>query len=428
MKWLENPQDDAERLIREGLDRAAQRTGDEIMHRRIWARVSELQQDGVAPRSYARLALATGAIGVLVVAGALSFLHLFPSHDDSSGQLAESRAGATVQTGSSGSSSSGGAQAPAGAESDAPLVSPARAPGNVVATRARERMRVALGGGAEAELAENSAITWDRQSRPSIERGVAKLSVPHQPPGWRFSVTAGPYVITVVGTKFEVDVENSTVGVAVTEGVVEVWRGSRSTRLVAGDAWNGPRFPDDAPASPAVAPVPVAAKAEKVTRRVPAGNLTSNRARPVETAAGIEAIAPAPPRAPSAALANRSLEEAQSALQSGDTSRALEILSRAAQGSGPAAENAAYEMGRITRYNLNRPRQAVALWDKYRTRFPAGLLRTEADLSIVETLSQLGDSQAALNEADAFLARHPTSERRAEVQRLAERLRAGMMK
>jgi hypothetical protein len=338
------------------------------MHRRIWARVSELQQEGAAPRSYARLALATGAVGLLVVAGALSFLHLFPNHDASSEQLAKSNAGGTVQTVSSEGSSSPGAQTHTGAEGDAPLVSPARAPGNVVATRARERMRVALGGGAEAELAENSALTWDRQSRPSIERGIAKLSVPHQPPGWRFSVTAGPYVITVVGTKFEVDVGNGTVGVSVTEGVVEVWHGSRSTRLVAGDAWNGPRFPDEATALPTVAPPPVAAKAERVTRRVSANNQPSNRARPVETPAVSEAIAPAPPapaspRVPSAVLANRSLEEAQSALQSGDTARALEILSRAAQGTGPAAENAAYEMARITRYNLNRPRQAVALWD-----------------------------------------------------------------
>jgi outer membrane protein assembly factor BamD (BamD/ComL family) len=102
----------------------------------------------------------------------------------------------------------------------------------------------------------------------------------------------------------------------------------------------------------------------------------------------------------------------------------VEILSRAALGSGPAAENAAYELGRIARYNLNRPRQAVALWDKYRTRFPAGLLRTETDLSIVETLSQMGDVRAALAEADAFISRHPTSERRLDVQRLAERLRA----
>jgi outer membrane protein assembly factor BamD (BamD/ComL family) len=120
----------------------------------------------------------------------------------------------------------------------------------------------------------------------------------------------------------------------------------------------------------------------------------------------------------------RGLQEAQAALQAGDANKAVEILSRSAQGSGPAAENAAYELGRITRYNLNRPRQAVALWDKYRTRFPAGLLRTETDLSIVETLSQMGDVRTALAEADAFMARHPTSERRIDVQRLAERLRA----
>ena len=121
---------------------------------------------------------------------------------------------------------------------------------------------------------------------------------------------------------------------------------------------------------------------------------------------------------------SRGLQEAQSALQSGDVSRAMDILSRAAQGSGPAAENAAYELARITRYNLGRPRQAVALWDKYRNRFPAGLLRTEADLSIVDTLSQLGDVRGALTEANAFIARHPNSERRVEVQRLVERLRA----
>jgi hypothetical protein len=251
---------------------------------------------------------------------------------------------------------------------------------------------VALGGGAEAELAENSAITWDNQHRPSVEQGSARLSVPHQPPGWRFSITAGPYVVTVVGTKFEVNVEGRMVGVEVTEGVVEVWRGSQSTRLVAGDAWHGPLHPEEAQSIPAAA-------------------------APTER--------PHTPPVPAAKLAaSRGLQEAQAALQAGDTNKAVEILSHAAQGSGPAAENAAYELGRITRYNLNRPRQAVALWDKYRTRFPTGLLRTETDLSIVETLSQMGEVRAALAEADAFMARHPASERRQEVQRLAERLRA----
>ena len=111
-------------------------------------------------------------------------------------------------------------------------------------------------------------------------------------------------------------------------------------------------------------------------------------------------------------------------METGDFNRAVEILARAAQGTGPVAENAAYELAWITRYNLGRPRQAITLWDKYRNRFPAGVLRAEADLSIVDTLSQLGDVPAALAEAKAFLSRHPQSERRGEIQRLVERLRA----
>jgi outer membrane protein assembly factor BamD (BamD/ComL family) len=163
---------------------------------------------------------------------------------------------------------------------------------------------------------------------------------------------------------------------------------------VAGDAWHGPLYLEDAQTTPAVV-----APAEKP--------------QPVFA-----------PTTKSTALTSHSLQEAQAALAAGDANKALEILSHAAQGSGPAAENAAYELGRITRYNLKHPRQAVALWDRYRTRFPAGLLRTETDLSIVETLAQIGDIHAALAEADAFVARHPNSERRLDVQRLAERLRA----
>jgi hypothetical protein len=227
-------------------------------------------------------------------------------------------------------------------------------------------------------------------------QGTARLAVPHQPPGWRFSITAGPYVVTVVGTKFEVQVDSRAVGVDVSEGVVEVWRGSHSTRLVAGDSWRGPNSSDDtetATAAPAERPAPRPRFALR---------------RPVR---GARMLAPG-------------LREAQAALQAGDTAKAIETLGRIAAGSGPAAENAAYEIGRITRYNLDRPRQAIALWDQYRTRFPSGLLRREADLSILDTLSSLGDVHAALTEAEAFLARHPSSERRAEVQKLAERLRA----
>lgn len=387
MKWLESPRNEAERLLREGLDQAAQRTGDEITHRRVWARIG----DAEAPpsRSYRGLVFSGAALVLLGTAGALAYTHPYGKAPTAVAIVALPAPPAipTVQPVVK-SAPTSPQEAIAEAE---------RAPGHRVRTGPGERARVALGGGAEADLDENSAITWDSQHRPSIERGSARMSVPHQPPGWRFSVTAGPYVVTVVGTKFEVRVASRTVGVDVTEGIVEVWRGSHSTRLVAGDSWHGPLYPEESlPVQPSLAPAPMVDKSPAV----------------------------APARGKPAVQANQGLLDAQTALQAGDANKAVEILTRTAQGNGPAAENAAYELGRIARYNLNRPRQAVALWDKYRTRFPAGLLRTEADLSIVETLSHVGDVRAALAEADAFMSRHPDSERRLEVRRLAERLRA----
>lgn len=409
MKWLEHPQNEAERLLRDGLDQAARRTGDEITHRRGWAKVADAIIEP-EPRVSGRLVLASVsvAVAVLAVAGVLAYPYL---GSRVSPNLAEHGAtqpdpSAPVPPVTSPESSGQTADQVALEESE-------RAPGKVVRTRKGERARVALGGGAVAELAENSAITWDAQHRPSVEQGVATLSVPHQPPGWRFSVTAGPYVVTVVGTKFDVNVGSRTVGVEVSEGIVEVWRGSRSTRLVAGDAWHGPLHPEETGT----------ASSAGASSTAPAAPSAAKNAAPAERPQPAAPSAPLVPNKPVAST-SRGLQDAQAALQAGDPNRAADILTQAALGSGPAAENAAYELARITRYNLGRPRQAVVLWDKYRTRFPSGLLRTEADLSIVDTLSQLGDVQAALSEARGFLSRHPNSERRAEVQRLIERLRA----
>jgi tetratricopeptide (TPR) repeat protein len=393
MKWLETPDDESERLLREGLDQASKRLGDEITHRRVWARIADALERPRA-RVSGRLVFASAAAVFLVAAGVVGFpklAHFIGSRGTSAGLAAKSTVNSALPSNPA-RKASGSSEAAATPVDQTALLESERVPGHVVRTRAGEHARVALGGGAEAALAENSALTWDNQHRPSIEDGSAMLTVPHQPPGWRFSVTAGPYVVTVVGTRFEVHIAANTVAVEVNEGVVEVWRGSRSTRLVAGDSWNGPLYPHEAlpaEASPAEKP---------------------------------QSLAPPHPRA--AATTNRGLQAAEAALQMGDTSKAIEILTRTAAGTGPAAQNASYELGRIARYNLNRPRQAITLWEKYRTRFPSGLLRTEADLSIVDTLSSVGDMHAALAEADAFLARHPASERRFEVQRLAERLRA----
>ncbi len=117
------------------------------------------------------------------------------------------------------------------------------------------------------------------------------------------------------------------------------------------------------------------------------------------------------------------MTEARTALGEGRPEDALAMLTHCTKGVGPAAENAAYEVGRVLRDGLHRPQAAVAAWVAYRTRFPRGLLRAEADLSILETLARVGDKAAALAEAEAFLARYPNSERRDEVAKLAARVR-----
>jgi outer membrane protein assembly factor BamD (BamD/ComL family) len=198
-------------------------------------------------------------------------------------------------------------------------------------------------------------------------------------------VAAGPYLISVIGTKFSVRVTDDRVGVDVEEGIVEVWRGMRAVRLVAGDSWAGPL--NDTP--PAVTPKPSAASA------------TSSRP----------------------AVFTSELREAQEALAAGQPKQAVAILKKLTQGTGASAENAAYELGRVLRDNLQRPREAVSVWNRYRSRFPHGLLRAEADLSLIETLASMGDRDTALAEAEDFLTRHPSSERRADVERIVGRLR-----
>src|SRR5206468_908379 len=108
---------------------------------------------------------------------------------------------------------------------------------------ARNRTYLRLWGGTEVDLEPSSAFSLDRQNRPSIDKGRVRLSVPRQQPGHRFSLFAGPYLISVLGTKFQVRVAADSVGVDVEEGVVEVSRGARVVRVQAGEAWSSPPLP-----------------------------------------------------------------------------------------------------------------------------------------------------------------------------------------
>ena len=384
MKWIEhNKADDTERWLGETLKAAQQRTGDEVARRRVWARIEGLPSGKDLPVRRARSLALPALTGALVAVGVVAVLWMVPATRPTRSPVAAKR------------------MAPAVASASQPvLVAPQVAsqvlPATPVRTGRGEKARVALVGGAGVELDANSVLSWDAERRPAVERGQARFEVPHQAPGTRFAVSAGPYVISVVGTKFHVGVGDDRVSVEVEEGVVEVWRGARSVRLVEGDSWAGP----------------IRGLASPTVERRPSAGTSVRRTSLVDSTVRAE-------NGP----ANVELTAARIALSEGRPEDALAMLTHCSKGVGPAAENAAYEMGRVLRDGLHRPRAAVAAWVSYRTRFPKGLLRAEADLSILETLARVGDKVAALSEAEAFLARYPNSERRDEVAKLAARVR-----
>ena len=382
MKSPTQRMDDTERWLSETIEAARRRIGDEVARRRVWAQLEVLPTGQERPLRRARALALPALTGALVAIGVVAILWMVPATRPAHAPVAAKRAPSS--TASLSQPSPEVARVVSQGSSAAP-----------VRTGRGEKARVALVGGVGVELDADSVLSWDAERRPLVERGQARFEVPHQAPGSKFAVSAGPYVVTVVGTKFHVGVADDRVSVAVEEGVVEVWRGNRSVRLVEGDSWAGPMRGLAPPA---------------VQHRSPAAS-----SRRVSLA---EAAAP-----PESAPASVELTEARSAFKEGRPEDALAMLSHCAKGAGPAAENAAYEMGRVLRDGLHRPRAAVAAWGAYRTRFPDGLLRAEADLSILETLAKLGDNAAALAEAEAFLTRYPKSERRDEVARLAARVR-----
>jgi tetratricopeptide (TPR) repeat protein len=299
--------------------------------------------------------------------------------------------------------------------------------------------RLTLEGGVEAVLGRSSVMRLE-DGAPRIERGEVRFSVPHRQPGHPFVVRAEGYRVVVVGTRFGINVDGESheksddknagaVDVDVDEGIVEVWDAAtqrRLARLTPGESWQSPELVDDAPAGPAaVAPPPVPSAPAPVIATPPqssrslrhAGKHPAARtlvlASPGETATATER-ATSPGEAPSAEST-----AARAALASGDAPRALQIYRALAQGTGPSAENASYEIGKVLNEKLGQPANAVASWRRYRAAYPDGILRAEADVSIIETLARTGDTDEALSEANDFLRRRPDSERRAEIARLA---------
>jgi tetratricopeptide (TPR) repeat protein len=298
--------------------------------------------------------------------------------------------------------------------------------------------RLTLEGGVEAQLQHTSVMRIEG-SDPRVEDGAVQFKVPHRRPGHPFVVRAERYRVIVLGTQFGVSVNGDRrVDVDVDEGVVEVWSSDvRLARLERGQRWNSTANDDTAATAPAAdgadraanavgteatggaadddtghQELPPAARAEKL---IPSGGTKFGRSEAHRRQAGRAtrvAVVAGPARA------TESPASARAALAAGDAPRALEIYRNLAQKTGPGAENAAYEIGRI----LNERGQstaAVAAWRRYRSDYPNGILRVEADVSIIETLARAGESDDALTEATDFLRRRPDSERRGEIARVA---------
>lgn len=397
--------DPAEAFLRRALDDAALRGPDDVTLRRGWAAVAEPVK---APRARSWSWFA-GGVATTAALALVCGLWLWP------------RAAATLA-----------------------LVSPVAptAPAQVaLGTR-----RLTLEGGVEAQLGSSSVMRIE-DGAPRVEKGEVRFSVPHRPPGHPFVVRAvvrnNDYSVVVVGTRFGVVVNDQVVGVDVDEGIVEVRQTAtqrRLARLTPGEVWHSADVSVETSGAPA--PEPPAAPALPVSPDVSApasapepghvhvrihdhrhaarpaaralalatpgeGSATAGRASIASTAAGLSTAN------------DESSNAARSALSAGDAPRALQIYRALALKTGPAAENAAYEVGKVLNERLGQPASAVAAWRRYRLDYPNGILRLEADVSIVETLARTGDSDDALGEANDFLRRHPDSERRAEIARLA---------
>jgi hypothetical protein len=385
--------------LRRALDEAQQRVPDDVTLRRGWAAIDTRPSAG---RRATRLSWFAGGMASTAALALACAAWLWPR---------------VVQTPERGQGKQGAVTSNQGSTS--------------VDTR-----RLTLEGGVEAELQRTSVMRIEG-SDPRVEGGTVRFKVPRRRPGHPFVVRADRYHVVVIGTKFGVAVNGDRrVDVDVDEGVVEVWNNDvRLARLEPGQRWNSSPESDDT-TSTTGARTPAAKlgdPADKSTEKFELPVMPPEKAPPspgVETTLQLRsekyhrrssahgekqiAMLGAPARGPAAETPSA----ARAALAAGDVPRALEICKALAQKPGPVGENAAYEIGRILS-EKGQSAAAVAAWRRYRSDYPNGILRLEADVSIIETLARAGESDDALTEATDFLRRRPDSERRGEIARVA---------
>ena len=457
-EWLTPPRNQVEGELDQALDQAASADTDEVALRRVWSRLSQLPElvpthvETPAPRRTRWTWIAGASVAGAAAAVALMLL----------GTPAGNRVRTALAPAASSTHRDDGAERN-GSNDRSVLVAPA-----TVRTAKGEVLHLALKGGTEVTVTQNSTLVLDQDEHPAVAAGEVQFHVPPQPPGHTFTVRANDYRVVVVGTRFRVSVDQRRTGVGVDEGVVEVWNdAARLARLTRGESWASTPATTAAaaePAAPAIAERDLAPVHAPTARRSagarpsraphalrasldaaitsPVGGSGGDASAlgsadktlpllstPERTAApAVAAPAANPPATPPAApvatapAVNETtalIAQARAARTTGDARRALNLYRTLAQRGGAAGENAEYEIGKVLRDGLHQPREAISAWRSYRAQHPRGLLRAEADISVVETLVAVDEKSEALGEAMDFVRRFPDSERRVEIGGLA---------
>lgn len=198
-----------------------------------------------------------------------------------------------------------------------------------------------------------------------------------------------------------------------------------------------PSFAARAPQSISAEPTHLAPGAVRERSEASAGELVPSVSRPARVDASSSRPPPSPsgrelPSRPSRARAlpppkvespsdnvvREAAPDCRALARAGEASQAEACYAERSAGTGLDAETALLEIARRRRDVLADPAGALGTLEEYRTRFPNGSLRGEADLAYIVLLARVGRSSEALEESERVLASPSGRERAFELRLL----------
>lgn len=312
----------------------------------------------------------------------------------------------------------------------------AAAHATVISTSALRAETLSLIDGSVIIVAPNSLAEIRRedpnQAEVALSHGRLDLNVTKRQHA-HFTVAAGGYRVVVVGTRFEVDLDEATqrLRVSVSEGRVKVFgkglprggtavaAGSRVELSTAGSRLSArapapqPEPPDDPsratdmetartklPRRPE--PTPPVASAREATWREQAQSGRYREAYALAEKQGFDGLVASLPAGDLLVLANA----ARYAGHPTDARRAFLEL-RARFGRHPASVLASFYLARLALDNDHDPRSAARWFRTYLAEAPDGQLAAGARVDLMNLLLQLGDQAGAKTAARDYLKHHP---------------------